>query len=140
MMQAESQTKHSRSRRQLYQPNPSLGPCSYNLFNAFLRFSAPVRPLAAVRLTAFVPAAAVSADATGAATFESATPSGAGDVKRSFSEAFVGPFSSVLADTVEDALFDGERLFPDDEDVRVVVGVLLDADADTELLNSAGRT
>ena len=105
-----------------------------------MRFSAPVKPPVADRLTAFVPAAAESADVTAAATFESATPSGAGEVRRSFSEPFAGPFSSVLEDAVEDALFDEGRLFPDDGDVNVVFGVLEDADTDAELSNSAGRT
>ena len=62
---------------------------NHSRFNAFFRFSAFERPLVAVRFTAFVPAVAVLIVATGSDTFESDTPRGAGDVRRSLLELLV---------------------------------------------------
>ena len=99
-------------------------------FKAFFRFSALDRPPAAVRLTAFVPAAVALTAATGIETFESDTPKGAGEVRRSLLELVVVPFSFV-------ALLCGDDEEEVDSDVVATGEVAATAGP---LKNSAGLT
>jgi hypothetical protein len=82
--------------------------CSvYNLLRAFFRFSAPFPALAAVRFTALFATTAAPTVTAGCAcaTFESAGPSGAGELRRSLPcpTTFVPAFSRPVSST-----FDGD--------------------------------
>ena len=88
-------------------------PPNHRRFNAFFRFSIPAGTFAAPRFGAFA-AAVESPTGLEAATFESAVPSGDGDVRRSF--------VPVLSDRVE---LDVERVL-EAEDLRGCVGTEAD--------------
>ena len=113
--------------------------------SAFFRFSAPERPVVAVRFTAFVPVARDLVPLTVTATLESETPKGAGEVSRPLLLPMVFSFSFVGELVIEEMPFEDERglLIDVDETVaeHVVVdaALLLDDGEQVSVANSGGR-